>query len=211
MENPSSATGVAPAAVPIVSNRPKRSTAAFLTLLVVLVVVGGTWLVGQHAGFGEIGTGGASLRLLPRIGEAAPDIELFSLTDGRRVRLSDFRGQPVWLNFWGSWCPPCRSEFPELQAAYADTLAPNGVVFLAISLDEPAEAAALYAARNGGTFTILSDPDRRDTGSAYPIANFPTHILVDRDGVVRDIILSPMDQTMITEAAQVIIAPESIP
>ncbi|MCC6792381.1 MAG: TlpA family protein disulfide reductase [Thermomicrobiales bacterium] len=182
-----------------------------MTLLVVLVVVGGTWLVGQHAGFGEIGTGGANLRLLPRIGEAAPDIELFSLTDGRRVRLSDFRGQPVWLNFWGSWCPPCRSEFPELQAAYADTLAPNGVVFLAISLDEPAEAAALYAARNEGTFTILSDPDRRDTGSAYPIANFPTHILVDRDGVVRDIILSPMDQTMIIEAAQVIIAPESSP
>lgn len=213
MENSSPAAGTSPTAIRTASatDRPKPATAAFLTLLVVLVVVGGAWFLGQRAGFGAIGTGGANLRLLPRIGESAPDIELFSLTDGRRVRLSDYRGQPIWLNFWGSWCPPCRSEFPELQAAYVDILAPHGVVFLAISLDEPPEAAARYAARNGGTFTILSDPDRRDTGSVYPIANFPTHILIDREGDIRDIILSPMDQAMITEAAEAIITPEPRP
>lgn len=117
----------------------------------------------------------------------------------------------MWLNFWGSWCPPCRSEFPELQAAYLAVLEPNGVVFLAISLDESAEAAWTYAMRNGGTFTIVSDSYRRDTGTMYPIANFPTHILIDRDGIIQDIILSPVDREIITSVVQPILAGEPSP
>ncbi len=83
----------------------------------------------------------------------------------------------------------------------------NGVALLAISLDEPADAAASYAARNHATFTILSDPGRHYTGRAYPIANFPTHILIDRDGIVRAIILAPIDKEEIIAAALQIVAP----
>lgn len=197
------------AAVSGIETRPNRKTAVVLTMAIVMVLVGGAWYIGQRAGFASIGTGGSNLRLLPRVGQPAPDIEVLSLTDGKRVRLSDYRGQPVWLNFWGSWCPPCRSEFPDMQSAYVNNLAPNGVVILAISLDEPAEAAALFAVRNKGTFTILSDPDRSDTGGAYPIANFPTHILIDSNGIIRDIILSPLDEETIVAAAQKIINPET--
>lgn len=188
--------------------RPRRGASLVTSAAVVLILLTGTWYIGQREGFASIGGGGTNLRLLPRAGEPAPDISVVSLTDQRRVRLSDYRGQPVWLNFWGSWCPPCRAEFPDLQAAYAEDLAPNGVALLAIALDEPMEASALYAWRNGGTFTVLSDPDRRDTGAAYPIANFPTHILIDRDGIVRAVILAPIDKEEIARAARLIISLE---
>lgn len=193
----------------ITSPRRRKGATLVTSLTVILLVFTGTWYVGQREGFASIGGGGTNLRLLPRAGDPAPDISVVSLTDKRRVRLSDYRGQPVWLNFWGSWCPPCRAEFPDLQTAYVEDLAPKGVVLLAIALDEPMEASAIYAFRNGGTFTVLSDPDRRDTGTAYPIANFPTHILIDRDGIVRAVILAPIDRQEIARAAQQIIAPEA--
>lgn len=176
-----------------------------LALALAIVVI--AWLIGGQQGFDQIGTGGQNLRLLPKIGDAAPDF-VAPTVDGEIVRLADLRGQPVWLNFWGSWCPPCRSEFPEMQAAYASELQPNGVVLLAISLDEPAEAAAGFAARNDGTFPIVTDPNRSFTGAAYPINNFPTHILIDREGIVRDVVLAPIDEAEIVRRAQAIIAPE---
>lgn len=194
------ASGPSPSAV-------RWRTTALSVAGIVLILAAGAWYIGRKEGFASIGSGGTNLRLLPRVGEPAPDI-VVPLADGSGVvRLSDYRGQPVWLNFWGSWCPPCRAEFPDIQAAYAEFLAPNGVALLAISLDEPAEAAAGYAARNGGTFTILSDPERTFTGRAYPIANFPTHILIDRNGIVRAIILAPIDKEEIIAAARQIIEP----
>ncbi len=184
---------------------PGRWKSAVLPLALALVIVASSWVIGGRQGFAQIGTGGQNLRLLPKVGDSAPDF-VAPTVDGQIVRLSDLRGQPVWLNFWGSWCPPCRSEFPEMQAAYAAELQPQGVNLLAISLDEPAEAAAGFAARNKGSFPILTDPNRTFTGSAYPISNFPTHILIDREGIVRDIILSPIDEPEIIRRAQTIIA-----
>ena len=179
---------------------------AALALGIALALVAGAWYVGGREGFDRIGAGGQNLRLLPKVGAPAPDF-MAPTVDGQLVRLSDLRGRPVWLNFWGSWCPPCRAEFPELQAAYATTLQPAGVILLAISLDEPPEAAASFAARNRGTFPILTDPKRALTGASYPIANFPTHILIDRDGIVRDVVLAAIDQDEIIARAQQIIAP----
>lgn len=204
------APGAAPAAEsarePEGSARSARWTVPALSLGLAFVIVGFAWFIGGRQGFEQIGSGGLNLRLLPSIGEVAPDF-VAPTVDGQLVRLSDLRGQPVWLNFWGSWCPPCRSEFPEMQAAYSKELQPKGVVLLAISLDEPAEAAAGFAARNDGTFPILTDPNRSFTGAAYPIANFPTHILIDREGIIRDIVLSPIDEAEIVRRAQTIIAP----
>lgn len=186
----------------------RRGRGIALAFGIALVLVAGAWVVGGRQGFDRIGTGGRNLQLLPKLGEAAPDF-VAPTVDGRLVRLSDLRGQPVWLNFWGSWCPPCRAEFPEMQAAYASELEPAGVRLLAIALDEPPAASAGFAARNDGTFPILTDPKRTLTGAAYPIANFPTHILIDREGIVRDIVLAPIDQEQIVARAQRIIASEA--
>ncbi len=179
-------------------------TRAVVGLAIVLALVAAAWLIGGRQGFDQIGQGGINSRLLPRVGEVAPELAAVDAT-GNPILLSDFRGQPVWLNFWGSWCPPCRSEMPEMQAAF-EQLAPSGMVLLAVSLDEPLEDAVRYADMNGATYTVAADPYRRGT-AAYAIANFPTHILVDSDGVVRDVVLAELDRDQIVERARAAFGP----
>jgi peroxiredoxin len=172
-------------------------------VLIALAIVAAAWVFGGRAGFQSIGEGGINQRLLPKVGDVAPDFETSDVL-GNRVRLSDFRGHPVWLMFWGSWCPPCRAEFPDVVAAYKK-LAPEGVRLLAVSLREPAVTAASYAADNHATFLVLSDPDETDTGAAYPIMNFPTHIFIDKDGVIRAISLEDLSEEQAIAAAQSIL------
>ena len=182
-----------------------RRLTAVAGLALAVAIVAATLSVGDYEGFGQIGRGGINVGYLPKVGEPAPDVTL-TVVDRQgapiaRLRLSELRGHPVWLNFWGSWCPPCRAEMPEIQAAW-ERLQPQGLVWLAISLDEPAQDAARFAALNGATFPIVSDPARADTGRDYAIANFPTHILIDRDGVVREVVLAALDEEEIVEHAQ---------
>ena len=183
---------------------PSRRVTVALGLAVALAIAAAAWYVGGRQGVDQLGRGGVNLRLLPKVGQPAPDF-VTVLGDGRIVRLSDFRGRPVWLNFWGSWCPPCRAEMPELQAAYEE-LAPRGLVLLAVSLDEPPSAAFEYARLNGATYLVASDPERKTTGGAYPIANFPTNILIDKNGVVRDVAFAELNQEDILARAEKILA-----
>ena len=169
----------------------RRATSAIVGLVVATLIVAAAVMIGARSGWDSIGSGGINQTLLPKVGEVAPDFETEDVF-GNPVRLSQFRGQPVWLMFWGSWCPPCRAEFPDIQAAYAE-LEPRGLRMLGVSMRESPIDAAAYAAANAATFLVLSDPDQRDTGSAYPIFNFPTHIFIDRDGVIRSVVLEDMD------------------
>lgn len=188
----------------ILRGRPRRGSVV-LALAVALAIVGATWYVGGRQGFDQLGRGGSNAGLLPKVGQAAPDFAAV-LNDGSITALSGFRGRPVWLNFWGSWCPPCRSEMPDLQAAY-ERLQPRGLVLLAVSLDEPSSAAFDYARLNGATYPVATDPERRLTGGAYPILNFPTHILIDRDGIVRDVVLAELDEEAFVARAEAILGP----
>ncbi len=168
-------------------------------------LVGATWYIGERKGFSTIGAGGANAKLLPKVGEAAPNLLALRSPD-EGVFLSDFLGQPVWLNFWGSWCQPCRVEIPGMQAAY-ERLAPRGLVMLAVALDEPLEASLDYAARVGATYLVAGDPGRKGSGTGYAISNFPTHILIDRTGIVREIILATLEEDEFVEKAELILAP----
>ncbi|MCC6313961.1 MAG: TlpA family protein disulfide reductase [Thermomicrobiales bacterium] len=176
---------------------------------IALVIVAAAWFVGGRAGWDTIGRGGVNMTLLPKVGDVAPD---FQTTDvfGNPVKLSDFAGRPVWLMFWGSWCPPCRAEFPDIQSAYSQ-LEPEGLVMLGVSLRESTLDAAAYAGQNHATFLVLSDPDESDTGAVYPIVNFPTHIFIDKDGVIRSIMLEDMDTAQALSEARKILDPAPNP
>lgn len=167
------------------------------------------WVVGGRQDFSSIGDGGKNAKLLPRVGDVAPNVQAYRLNSQlelETVSLSDYAGQPVWLNFWGSWCQPCRAEMPELKEAYAQ-LEGTGIVMLAISLDEPIEDAYLYAAQNGVSFMILSDPARQLVGQTYQINNFPTHIFIDAQGIVQDVQLAPLSVQQALASAQLAINP----
>ena len=174
---------------------PAKASRIALSIALAIGILAAAWMIGGQQGFDSIGKGGLSRQLLPKVGDPAPAFTALDLS-GNVVSSEEFRGVPIWINFWGSWCWPCRAELPDIEAAYAE-LAPRGMVMLAVSLDEPTLEAALYAAQNELKFVVLSDPDRSMTGAAYGISNFPTHIFVDSSGIVRAIVLA----TLSTEQA----------
>jgi peroxiredoxin len=180
--------------------RKKQIAAGLLVAGAILLLA---WYVAGREGLSSVGQGGINTSLLPKVGEEAPDFVAIS-PEGQIVHLSDFRGQPVWLNFWGSWCPPCRAEMPDIQTAYEE-LQPQGLTLLAVSLGDKPSEAMNFAELNGVTFDILLDPDRSLTSQAYPIYNFPTHIFIDKDGIVRNIVLSEMSTEQAVAAAQSIL------
>jgi peroxiredoxin len=181
------------------SSNPRRKQ-ALAGLAVAAAILAIAWFVAGRQGLSDVGKGGINTSLLPKVGEEAPDFVAIS-PEGEVVHLSDFRGQPVWLNFWGSWCPPCRAEMPDIQTAYEE-LQPQGLTLLAISLGDKPSEALNFAKLNGVTFDILLDPDRTLTSPTYPIYNFPTHIFIDKDGIVRKIVLSEMSADQAVAAAQ---------
>jgi peroxiredoxin len=182
-----------------------------LALAVTLVLVAGALMVGGREGFSTIGVGGINAKYLPRVGEEAPDFQAYRLNaqlQPELVSLSQFRGQPVWINFWASWCQPCRAELPEIKEAYQE-LEGTGIVMLAVSLDEPIQDAYLYAANNHVSFLILSDPSREHVGKHYQINNFPTHIFIDAQGIVRDVQLKPLSVQQALTSAEAAIHPKT--
>lgn len=162
-----------------------------ISLALALAIIGGAWLVGGRSGFGEIGSGGISRQYLPKAGETAPTLGMIGPND-QTAFLSQFKGHPVWINFWGSWCPPCQAEFPAIEAAN-QVLAPQGVVLLAISAKESWVTSNDFARANGGTFTVYNIPDLTIFGETWDVRNFPTHMYIDADGIVRHVSTKPSD------------------
>lgn len=203
----------------------QRVTNISLALVIIVALVGATWWLGERNGWADIGTGGANAQLLPKVGEEAP--EFFTLReDGQPMLLSQFRGQPVWMNFWGSWCFPCRAEMPEFKSAY-DTLTAEGMVILPISIGEPPEQAINYRNIVGGNFPVYIDPTYIESfvdaeknpdlaarfegmRNDWQIKNFPTHVFIDADGIVREIVLAQMSEEEMVESSHNVMNAQSL-
>lgn len=122
-------------------------------------------------------------------GKYAPDFELETL-DGKKVKLSDFRGKPVILNFWATWCPPCRAEMPDLEK-----ISKEGVEVVAVNVtesEENKEKIGRFVKELGLTFTIPLDEAAAVT-QRYNVSAFPTSYVLDKDGKIRYIALGPMN------------------
>ncbi len=117
----------------------------------------------------------------PIAGAPAPDFTLEDL-DGNSVHLADLRGQVVVVNFWATWCGPCRLEMPALQAKY-DALKEDGLVVLAVNTGDTAEDAAAFGTELGLSFPLLLDPGD-GVNTLYRVRGWPTTYFVDRDGMI---------------------------
>jgi peroxiredoxin len=126
-----------------------------------------------------------------RVGDRAPAFELTDL-DGNWVKLDDYKGQVVLLNFWAVWCGPCRTEFPVIQQVY-ERYKTQGFVVLAVNIQESEERIAEFANETGLTFPVLLDR-RGQVSARYRVRGLPTSLLVDREGMILEKHIGPVDE-----------------
>ena len=119
----------------------------------------------------------------------------FTLKDmyGRDVKLSDYRGKVVLLNFWATWCPPCRAENPDIEEVYNEHKDIDGLVLLAPAIGESRDTVAGYMERTDLHYPVGSDPTTQISAN-YRVLGIPTHIFVDREGIVRDMRVGAMSK-----------------
>jgi peroxiredoxin len=125
---------------------------------------------------------------IANIGENEKALD-FSLKDlkGKNYKLSDFKGKVILLNFWATWCPPCRYEMPLLDKLYKE-YKKMGFEVVAVSLDSNPNNVTEYLKNNSVSFIILSDKEGK-VGYTYQIVAIPTSFLIDRNFVIRKIYL----------------------
>lgn len=126
-------------------------------------------------------------------GQLAPDIQLLDRS-GRSVRLSDYKGKIVVLNFWASWCPPCKAEMPHMQKLY-DAYRNEEVVLLSVNMtttESNSDAAWTFAKKKGITFPIVLDEEGAAM-KAYNIRTYPTTVFVASDGIIHARLLGAVD------------------
>ncbi|WP_082235278.1 redoxin domain-containing protein [Halobacillus massiliensis] len=129
-------------------------------------------------------------------GEMAPDFTLNTLA-GEKVKLSDYRGEKVLINFWATWCPPCRAEMPDMQKFYEN----NDIKILAVNLTGT-ESSRMdvdpFVQEFGLTFPILMDQDL-DVMGLYEIGPVPTSVFIDAEGKVQSVMLGGMNYDMMMQ------------
>jgi peroxiredoxin len=129
-----------------------------------------------------------------QVGDEAPD---FVLTDmnGEQHQLSDYRGQGVFLNFWGTWCKPCEREFPLMDKQYQE-VKDQGLQILAVNIGESDFLVQKFVDRKGLTFPVLID-DNKSVMETYNINPLPTTFLINPEGKIEKIITGEMSEEMI--------------
>ncbi len=117
----------------------------------------------------------------PKTASIAPDFSLKS-PEGKAVKLSNFKGKVVLVNFWATWCPYCVKEMPDLVKLYSKA---GGKDFEIISVDiqENPDSVKAFIAKNGIKHTVAIDPSG-DTAQAYRVVGIPTNVLIDKNGNV---------------------------
>lgn len=136
------------------------------------------------------------------IGEAAPPL-IVPQVGGGTIDLSALKGQPVWVNFMATWCPPCQDEFP-LMNGFAARYAKDGLVVLAIDVKEEEGAVATFAESLGATFPLGLDVDGT-AATAWDALVLPVHFWIDRDGIVRDGALGGIGPDIMARGLQTIL------
>lgn len=158
-----------------------------LLMVVLLLLVGGSLYLGfagsQRSQFEPQNKAGE--------GDVAPDFTLQD-TEGNRVSLADLRGKVVLVNFWATWCPPCRAEMPSMDTLN-DAMAEEDFVMLAINIEENGRTVVPeFLAKNPHRFPVLYD-DQGVVQKTYGVYKFPESFIVRKDGVIDDKIIGAID------------------
>lgn len=132
-------------------------------------------------------------------GDMAPDFILTTL-DGKKVQLSDLKGKKVIVNFWATWCPPCKAEMPHMQNYYEDFAKDENVEILAVNLTsgDKVESVENFVEDYGLTFPIPMDVEGK-VAETYQAITIPTSYMIDTKGRIQNKIVGPMDENMMKD------------
>ncbi len=180
-----------------------RDSKRWAGITLVILVVGAGW-IGLSAVPAYSTTGG--LIPSPKEGFLAPDFTLETL-DGGEITLSELRGQPVILNLWASWCPPCRAEMPALQRVY-EANRESGLEILAVNMtsQDSQSSAETFVDQNALTFTIPLDRLGL-VSNIYQSRALPSTFFVDRQGVIQKVVIGgPMSEVLIESVVEMLLS-----
>lgn len=172
--------------------RNERKSSWMLGLALVLVIAA----IGIYSAVGGGDDDSPSNNGISRVGDAAPDFEMTTF-EGETFRLSEHRGEVVIVNFWGSWCDPCREEMPAFQQA--SETSGDDVTFVGVgSKRDPEDKALAFAKEFGVTYPIGRDTEGGTAAAGqitkdFGLAVYPTTYIVDPDGNISAIIMNGMD------------------
>jgi len=144
-----------------------------IVVVAVVVLVGATLFAANNAATAKVAT----------VGQPAPNFTL-STVDGKQVSLSQFKGKPVIINFWATWCPPCRLEMPALEEI-SHQAADKGFVLLAVNQEEDAATVKTFLTQNKYDYLSVLDLDGA-VSAKYQVTGIPTSIFVDANGIVQE-------------------------
>ena len=136
----------------------------------------------------------------PQIGSTAPDFTLKDL-NGNIVKLSDFKGKPVYLNFWTSWCPPCKAEIPEIQKFYRQNK--DKVTVLAVNItfnDKLSDIVNILKASNADFPVLLDTNANSSVADSYQVYGIPASFFIDKNGIIRETHVGGMTLATLQEA-----------
>lgn len=134
-------------------------------------------------------------------GEVPPDFELKTL-DGTPVKLSDYKGKKVILNFWASWCPPCKAEMPHMENYYKTNAEADNVEILAVNLTSAERGGDIkkkvenFIDEFGLTFPVPLD-ENGEIGKTFQAFTIPTTYMIDSKGLIHTKIIGPMDEEVL--------------
>jgi thiol-disulfide isomerase/thioredoxin len=168
-------------------------------IFLIVLLLGGAWIVESRES--NIEPKNFLLTEAPLVGHLAPDFTA-QTTDNETYALKEYiasegeNGRPVVLNFWASWCGPCRMEMPAFDRAslkFADRAA-----ILGINQAESAETIKRFAQTTGVTYPLLVDEDQ-NINNKYAVLNLPTTIFIDGEGVIREVFVGTMNQAVLED------------
>jgi len=164
------------------------------------VLIGGAAVVVPLVTLLALGFGrDPKLRSEAVVGKTAPGFELEQVQGGR-FDLEAYRGSPVVVNFWSTWCQPCKIEHPVLLQA-AQSYGPAGVRFVAVVYQDEPEKVQRYITQNGSAWPTLLDPGGR-TAISYGVAGVPETFFVDKEGTIVHKVAGPVSQQVMVETLE---------
>ena len=172
---------------------PGRGQTIIVMAVAIAAIAGLSWIIsdGFNDGVTSIDLSGNLAADPPTVGKAPAGFSGLGY-DGAPISLSDYAGQPTWLNFGASWCQDCRIEAADLEATY-EKFKGDGLVVLGVFISELASDIAGYVQRAGLTFPIVVDQNTKIAG-AYRIVGIPTHVFIGRDGLVKQVLIGALSR-----------------